>query len=103
MARDPIDPISIAQVRPGREVSPAPRAFTGNPFEDILSRAVDAMEDVSKTEIYANELINRYVEGKAELSDVLVATAKASIAVQLAVTTITTAVTTFKEITQMPV
>ena len=104
MAIDPIEDLTLAEVpgvresRPGRVSSP----LTGNPFEDVLSKAVDALEGISQTEVTANELINKYIEGKAELSDVMVATSKMSIAVQLAVSVITTTVATFKEITQMP-
>ncbi len=101
---EPIKPINLAQAAPPEgTTSPAPRGLTGNPFEDILSKAVDSLEGVSALEGEANMLINKYIEGKAELADVLVATSKMSIAVQLAVTTITTAVTSFKEITQMQI
>ncbi len=73
-----------------------------NPFEAVFSRAVDALEGVSSVEFTANDLISKYIAGEADLADVMIATSKMSIAVQLAVTTITTAVSTFKEITQMP-
>jgi flagellar hook-basal body complex protein FliE len=103
MVIGPIDPISIAQVSMEKGAASPAKVYTGNPFEDILSDAVRSLEDVSRTEAYASELMNRYVSGRAELSDVLVASSKASIAVQLGVTVITTAVSTFKEIYQMPV
>ena len=101
-----IPPISISQALPGveREVAPTgPLPLSENPFEVILRRAVDALEGVSQTEAAANRLIDLYVAGKAELSDVMIATSKASIAVQLAVTVVTSAVNTFKEITQMQI
>lgn len=74
-----------------------------SPFEDILSKAVDAMTEVSKTEANANMLIDKYVHGQADLQDVMVASSKASVMVTMAVTTINLAVNTFKEITQMQV
>ncbi|MGB9613085.1 MAG: flagellar hook-basal body complex protein FliE, partial [Candidatus Margulisiibacteriota bacterium] len=77
--------------------------FTGNPFEDILAKAIESLEGVSKTEIYANQLVDKYVRGEAELQEVMIAQAKMSIMVQMAVTTVNAAVTTFKEITQMQV
>lgn len=77
--------------------------FTGNAFEDILAKAIDSLEGISQQEIYANELVDKYLKGEVELQDVMVAQAKISILVQLAVTTITSAVSTFKEITQMQV
>lgn len=88
--------------------APAPLAgsgvsFTGNAFEDILSKAVEALNKVSGSEIYANQLAEKYAKGEVELQDVMVAQAKMSIMVQLAVTTINSAVTTFKEITQMQI
>lgn len=88
--------------------TPAPSAnarvdFTGSPFEEILSKAVEALEGVSKSEIYANQLVGQYVKGEVELQEVMVAQAKMSIMVQMAVTTVNTAVNTFKEITQMQV
>lgn len=77
--------------------------FTGNPFEDILAKAIESLESVSKSEIYANQLVDRYVKGEVELQDVMTAQAKMSIMVQLAVTTVNAAVNTFKEITQMQI
>jgi len=106
MIINPLKDITLAQTEGvGRGVTGAAGgrgALASNPFEDVLSKAVDALEDVSQTEFTANDLINRYIEGKAELADVMLATSKMSIAVQLAVSVITTSVSTFKEITQMP-
>ena len=77
--------------------------FTGNPFEDILAKAIESLDGVSKSEAYANQLMDKYIRGEVELQDVMVAQAKMSIMAQLAVTTVNTAVNTFKEITQMQV
>ena len=68
-----------------------------------MSRAVDMLNDVSRSERYADQLVNGYLRGEVELHEVMTAQSKMSIMVQLAVTTINTAVTTFKEITQMQV
>jgi flagellar hook-basal body complex protein FliE len=119
---EPINPINaeirLAQIlgedflaqAPSAAPGPAPAAepagpssFAGNPFEDILSRAIDALEGVSRSEIYANRQIDRYLRGEVELHEVMLAQSKMSIVVQLAVTTINSAVTTFKEITQMQI
>jgi len=104
MVKVPIDPISKVSGIEGKGGlnPPARGVLSDNPFEAIFSKAVDALEGVSRTEFTANDLISKYIEGKVDLPDVLIATSKMSIAVQLAVTTITTAVSTFKEITQMP-
>ena len=76
---------------------------TGNAFEDMLSNAVEALNQVSQSEMKANDLISKYVKGEAELSDVMLMQSKAGIMVQLAVTTVNSAVTTFKELTQLQV
>lgn len=108
MANLPIKPISLAQVDETRAIPATPAAQTapvdsGNIFDEMLGRAVDALNNVSEVEMNANKLIDDYIAGKAELSDVMLATSKMTIAVQLAVSTVTTAVTTFKEITQMAI
>ena len=77
--------------------------FSGNAFEDILSKAIDSLNDISRTEMYANQLIDQYTRGQAELQDVMVAQAKMTVATQLAVTTVNAAVNTLKEITQMQI
>ena len=69
----------------------------------MLSQAISALEGVSRSEVYANQLVSQYLKGEVDLKDVMVAQAKMSIMVQLAVTTINSAVNTFKEITQMQI
>jgi flagellar hook-basal body complex protein FliE len=81
----------------------AKTGFSGNLFEDMLTKAVDALEGVSQADMYANQMIDRYVRGDAQLHEVMLAQSKASILVQLAMTTINSAVATFKELTQMQV
>ena len=101
-----INPVSIAKVEsqamPRVAAAPAAPGQNESIFDKVLGRAVDALNSVSQTEMNANKLIDDYIAGKVELSDVMMATSKMSVAVQLAVTTITSAVSTFKEITQMP-
>jgi flagellar hook-basal body complex protein FliE len=109
MAQPPIMPIQLAQVAGETPVAPtaAPGATGpvegGNIFDDMLGRAMEALNSVSESELNANKLIDLYVQGKAELSDVMLATSKMTIAVQLAVTAVTTAVSSFKEITSMSI
>ena len=79
------------------------RPLSGNAFEDMLAKAVEALEGVSKSEVTANQLVDKYIHGEAELQDVMVAQSKMSIMVNLAVTTVNSAVNTFKEITQIQV
>lgn len=92
-----------ASARPAAVETTQGVKFSGNPFEDLLTKAINALEGVSRSETYANQLIDKYMRGEVELHEVMVAQAKSSILVQLAVTTINSAVTTFKEITQMQV
>ncbi|OGB87588.1 hypothetical protein A3H38_00985 [candidate division WOR-1 bacterium RIFCSPLOWO2_02_FULL_46_20] len=114
-----INPISaeikLAQILGNDYLSEAPQAvmgmaepnksveFTGNPFEDVLARAIDSLEGISRSEISANQLIDKYLKGEVELPEVMLAQSKMSIIVQLAVTTINSAVASFKELTQMQV
>ncbi|MFA5113945.1 MAG: flagellar hook-basal body complex protein FliE [Candidatus Margulisiibacteriota bacterium] len=81
----------------------AKTAFSGNPFEDMLAKAIESLEGVSKSEFQANQLIDRYIKGEADLQEVMVAQSKASLMAQLAVTTVNSAVNTFKEITQIQI
>lgn len=109
-----IDPRLIAQILGPDEV-PAPAPLSGaqstatsefkkvRTFDDVLEKAVGSLEGVSKIENDTNLLIQRFTEGKAELSDVMIATAKMNLSVQLAVAVVTSAVNTFKEITQMQI
>lgn len=119
---EPISPINaelkLAQIlgddflvqapQPGAGITPAAEPggkveFAGNPFDDVLAKAIEALDGVSKSEIYANQMIDKYLLGKVELQEVMVAQAKMSLVVQLAVTTINTVVNTFKELTQMQI
>jgi flagellar hook-basal body complex protein FliE len=77
--------------------------FSGNAFDDMLAKAIDSLNDISKSEAYTNQLMDSYTRGQAELQDVMVAQAKMTVATQLAVTTVNAAINTFKEITQMQI
>ncbi|MFH1386939.1 MAG: flagellar hook-basal body complex protein FliE [bacterium] len=86
--------------------APAPAQganFTGNPFEDVLSKAVEALNGVSRLENHANELVTKYTKGETDLQTVMVEQAKMSVMVTMAVTTVNAASTTLKEITQMQI
>lgn len=75
----------------------------GNMFEDILSKAIDSLNSVSQSERYADQMINKYRNREADLYEVMTAQAKASVMVQFATTVVNSAVTSFKEVTQMQV
>lgn len=95
-------PVSRAQV-PSVSAPPAETkvGFTGNAFEDVLNKTIESLNGVSRSEMYANQLTEKYIHGEVDLSDAMIAQAKMNIATQLAVTTVTSAVNTFKEITQI--
>ncbi len=109
-----IDPNLLAQILGPGETLPAPVSVPQQPpageefrqirtFDDVLQKAVDSLEGVSRMEHDTNMLIQQFVEGKAELSDVMIATSKMNLSVQLAVAVVTSAVNTFKEMTQMQI
>jgi flagellar hook-basal body complex protein FliE len=96
-------PASSAKVNPAAGGPMEKIDFTGNPFEDVLARAVKALDGVSRSETYANQMVDGYLRGEVELHDVMVAQSKMTIMVQLAVTTVNSAVNTFKEIVGMQI
>jgi len=96
-------PPSVGWPTPAAPPAATKTQFSGNAFDDMLARAIDSLNDISKTEAYANQLIDKYTRGQAELQDVMVAQAKMTVATQLAVTTVNAAVNTLKEITQMQI
>jgi len=106
-----IDPRLVAQIMGPEEtvaVSPQPVSggefqSKGSPFDDILNGAINSLEGVSKMEGRTDAMINGYVNGTAELSDVMIAVSKMNLMIQLATTAVTSAVTAFKEITQMQI
>lgn len=77
--------------------------FGQNSFENMLSKATESLENISKVEAQANDMMRKYASGQVGIQEAMLATSKMSIMVQFAVTVINTAVSTFKEITQMQV
>ena len=96
----------LAQVTPMANPAvevPRTSSFQTTPFDEILSQAIESLNAASRSEAYANELAEKYLRGEAELHEVMVAQSKMNIVIQLAVSTVNTAVQSFKEITQMQV
>jgi len=75
------------------------------PFQEILDKAVNALQDVSDIEYKNNDLVQKYAQGDPRVSvdDVMASTSQLTLAMSLATTVIQTAVTTFNEIKNMPV
>lgn len=80
-----------------------PKHFVEHPFQKMLDSAVESLAGISNTERRADALAVDYVNGKASLEDVMFAQNKAALEMNFAVTAVTTAVQTFKEIQQLPV
>ena len=88
----------------------APAALTApiaaentTPFQAMLDNALKALEDVSKTEQKANASIEEYIKGNVSMEDVLIEATKMQLAMELTITIVNQAVSTFKEIQQMQV
>jgi flagellar hook-basal body complex protein FliE len=97
-------PAAAAPVAADNELfRPAKVTLSGNPFDDLLAKAIESLNGVSRSEALANQTIERYIKGQADLQEVMVAQSKSTVMAQLAVTTVNAAVTTFKEVTQMQI
>ncbi len=92
-----------APAAPAETPTTARTALTGNAFEDILNKSIEALNGVSRSERYADQVIDKYLHHQADLQDVMIAQSKMSVMSTLAVTTVNTAVNTFKEITQIQI
>jgi flagellar hook-basal body complex protein FliE len=105
LGEDPVAaPAAALPIGAGQDLGgPAAAHLTGNAFDDLLAKAVESLQGVSKTEFAANQAIDGYIKGQVDLQEVMVAQSKATIMAQLAVSTVNSAVTTFKEITQMQI
>ena len=79
------------------------RKLAVSPFQIFLDRGIDALESVSEMEFRVNDLIDKFMQGQATIDEVSIETSKLNLAVSFATTVITTATTTFKELTQMQI
>lgn len=78
-------------------------ALKSDPFQTVFDQAIHSLGDVSGLEQTADALAEKFMAGKADIPEVMIAMSKANLAVQFAVTTVTSAVNTFKEITQIQI
>ncbi|MFH1428632.1 MAG: flagellar hook-basal body complex protein FliE [Candidatus Margulisiibacteriota bacterium] len=103
MVVSPVIPIGneMVGVEPIKTVGLAQPAQT--PFSQFLDSAVDALTDLSKLEENTKVLTYDYMQGNATLEEVMIQTNKLSLAMQLAVSVITTGAQTFKELQQLQV
>ncbi len=73
------------------------------PFQIMIDRAVEALENISQMEYRVNDLTEQYIEGKVSIDEVSIEANKLNLAISFATTVISSASSTFKELTQMAV
>ena len=73
------------------------------PIQIFLDKAVEALDNISQQEFRVNDLIDGFIEGRVNEDQVIIETAKFSLAMSMLTTIIQTSVQTFKEIQQIPV
>ncbi|OGI07429.1 MAG: flagellar hook-basal body complex protein FliE [Candidatus Margulisbacteria bacterium GWF2_35_9] len=98
-----INPNIISQNTPVKTVVDGQLNLKENLFKASLDKAIDGLNQVSQQELKADNLIKDYVNGKADLDQVMIEVEKANLSVSLALTVVNQALQTFKEIMQMPV
>lgn len=71
------------------------------PFQVFIERSVDALENISALEMRVNDLTEQYINGQVSIDEVSIEMTKLNLAISFATTVISTAATTFKELTQL--
>ena len=74
-----------------------------SPFSMIFAGILSALDDVSKMEHKTNDLIQRYVDRKASVEEVTMATAQLNVSVTLLSTVMSSLSQSFKELQNMQV
>ena len=102
------EPIAAIGGAAGGAVAPgaltaAVSAENTTPFQQMLDGALGALENVSRTEERSNVYIQEYINGNVSMEDVLIEATKMQMAMELTITIVNQAVSTFKEIQQMQV
>lgn len=99
-----INPIGMMDQTAGGVANVAPVVpENATPFQTMLDSAVSSLENVSALEEKANAYIAQYAKGNVSMEEALMEVTKMSMAVEMATSIVNQAVTTFKEIQQMPV
>jgi len=79
------------------------QAIDSSPFAMLFAGIVRSLEDVSKMEHKTNDLIQRYVDRKASVEEVTMATAQLNVSMTLLSTVMSSFSQSFKEIQNMQV
>ncbi|MEK7299424.1 MAG: flagellar hook-basal body complex protein FliE [Candidatus Margulisiibacteriota bacterium] len=86
------------------QVTLVPQAVQASvPFEEMLDTAMHALGQVSRVEQESNDTIRRYLNKKASIEEVVLATSKWSLTAAVATSVVSNAVESFKQIQQIPV
>jgi flagellar hook-basal body complex protein FliE len=96
-----LDPM-LANTQGTAAVAPVDPQNT-TPFQVMLDAAVNGLQEVSATEDKTKAYIAQYAKGNVSIEEVMMEVSKMTMVTQLATTVLNHAVTTFKEIQQMPV
>ena len=73
------------------------------PLQIFLDNAIRSLERVSQQEFRVNDLMDGFVRGDISEDEVVLETAKLNLSISMITTIVQSAVTTFKEIQQIPV
>ena len=73
------------------------------PFQMFIDKAVEVLESVSEQDFKVNDLIQQYIRGEVSIDEVSVEMSKLSLAVSFVSTVLSSATSTFKEITQLAI
>jgi flagellar hook-basal body complex protein FliE len=79
------------------------QVMENSPFSMIFAGVVRALDDVSKMEHKTNDLIQRYVDRKASVEEVTMATAQLNVSITLLSTVMSSLSQSFKELQNMQV
>lgn len=103
---DKLDASYKAQLAPGVNLN----ALNANnkslnivPLQIFLDNAIRSLERVSQQEFKVNNLMDGFIEGTVSEDEVILETAKLNLSISMVTTIVQSAVTTFKEIQQIPV
>ena len=104
---DRVDRASVAQLNQGGVVQNAQQAKPNSlnivPLQIFLDNAIRSLDKVSKQERRMNDLMDGFIKGDVSEDTVVLETAKLNLSISMVTTIVQSAVTTFKEIQNIPV
>jgi hypothetical protein len=104
---DRVDRASVAQLNQGGVVQNAqqakPKSLNIVPLQIFLDNAIRSLDKVSKQEMRMNDLMDGFIKGEVSEDTVVLETAKLNLSISMVTTIVQSAVTTFKEIQNIPV